>query len=207
MNNTNKFPKWAVVTLIIVLIVGIIAGFFISPYNKMITKEENVTTMQANIQTALQSRLDKINELMPSVQGVLDHESEVYKDIAALRGNIQGVQMDKDGNMTIQHDATTKDLEKADASSSQILRDINVAIEAYPELKSSTVMQDFMTSVEGIENRISIARDNYNKAIQDYNTYIRKFPTNIIANMFGFEKLDKYQASAEAQNAPTVNFD
>ena len=206
MNQTKSFPSWAKILIAIGVIVIAIGAIFISPYNTMIEKEENVTTMQANIQTALQSRLDKINELMPSVQGILDHESEVYKDIAALRSNMEGVAIDEDGNLTLDSDVSTTDLEQADAVSSQIIRDINVAIEAYPQLQAQTVMQDFMTSVEGIENRLSVARDKYNEAVQDYNTYVRKFPNNLISGIFGFTPKDKYQASNEAQNAPTVEF-
>lgn len=206
MNQTKKFPLWGKILIVVGVIVIALGAIFISPYNTMIEKEENVTTMQANIQTSLQSRLDKINELMPSVQAILDHESEVYKDIAALRSNMEGVAIDEDGNLTLDSNATTSDLEQADAASSQILRDINVAIEAYPQLQAQTVMQDFMTSVEGIENRLSVARDNYNQAVQDYNTYVRKFPNNIIAGIFGFSPKEKYHASDEAQDAPTVDF-
>ena len=206
MNQTKKFPLWGKILIVVGVIIIALGAIFISPYNTMIEKEENVTTMQANIQTSLQSRLDKINELMPSVQAILDHESEVYKDIAALRSNMEGVAIDEDGNLTLDSNATTSDLEQADAASSQILRDINVAIEAYPQLQAQTVMQDFMTSVEGIDNRLSVARDNYNQAVQDYNTYVRKFPNNIIAGIFGFSTKEKYQASDEAQDAPTVDF-
>ena len=115
--------------------------------------------------------------------------------------------MDADGNMTIENNASLSDLERADAASSQMLRDINVAVEAYPELKSSDLMKDFMTSVEGIENRISYAREQYNDDVQEYNVYIRSFPHNIAASLFGFSPKDKFEASSAAQNAPVVKFD
>lgn len=207
MNQTKKFPLWGKLLIVVGVIIIAVGAIFISPYNNMVTKDENVSTMQAKIQTALQSRLDKINELMPSVQAILDHESEVYRDITALRSNMEGVSIDEDGNLTIDSNASTSQLESADASSSQIVRDFNIAIEAYPELQAQVVMQDFMTSIEGIENRLSVARDNYNEAVQDYNTYIRKFPNNIISGILGFETKTKYEASQEAQDAPTVSFD
>lgn len=144
---------------------------------------------------------------MPSVQGAMDHESEVYQEITALRSKTEGISVDEDGNMTIDSSASTSQLESADAASSQIIRDINFAMEAYPELGSTQLMSDFMTSVEGIENRLSVAREEYNEAVQEYNTTIRKFPNNIISGMMGFDTLDKYQASQEAQSAPEVNFD
>lgn len=189
------------------MVVVLAGALLIGPYNNMVTLEENVTTRQANIQSSLQSRLDKINELMPSVQGAMDHESEVYQEIAALRSGTKGISVDEDGNMTIDSSASTSDLESADAASSQIIRDIHIAMEAYPELGSTQLMSDFMTSVEGIENRLSVAREEYNEAVQEYNTTIRKFPNNIISGMMGFNTMDKYQASQEAQSAPEVNFD
>ena len=137
----------------------------------------------------------------------MDHESEVYQEIAALRSGTKGISVDEDGNMTIDSSASTSDLESADAASSQIIRDIHIAMEAYPELGSTQLMSDFMTSVEGIENRLSVAREEYNEAVQEYNTTIRKFPNNIISGMMGFHTMDKYQASQEAQSAPEVNFD
>lgn len=205
--NKRKFPGWAIV-LIVILVIALIAGVsVIGPYNTMVGYDEQVTTAQSNIQTQLQSRLDKINELMPAVQGAMDQEDDVYKDIAALRSDTPGISMDADGNMTIDNNASLTDLERADAASSQMLRDINVAVEAYPELKSSDLMKDFMTSVEGIENRISYAREQYNDDVQEYNVYIRSFPHNIAASLFGFSPKDKFEASSAAQNAPVVKFD
>lgn len=203
----RKFPKWGIALVVIGVIVVLIGGLFIAPYNNMISLEENVTTKEANIQSSLQSRLDKINELMPSVQGSMDHESEVYQEITALRSGIQGVSIDEEGNMTIDSNASASELEQADQASSQLLDDIRIAIEAYPDLGSTQLMSDFMTSVEGIENRLSVAREEYNEAVQEYNTTIRKFPNNLIAGIMGFESIDPYEASDEAQEAPQVSFE
>lgn len=203
----RKFPKWGIALVVIGVIGVLIGGLFIAPYNNMISLEENVTTKEANIQSSLQSRLDKINELMPSVQGSMDHESEVYQEITALRSGIQGVSIDEEGNMTIDSNASASELEQADQASSQLLDDIRIAIEAYPDLGSTQLMSDFMTSVEGIENRLSVAREEYNEAVQEYNTTIRKFPNNLIAGMMGFESIDPYEASDEAQEAPQVSFE
>ncbi|WP_346670577.1 LemA family protein [Faecalicoccus acidiformans] len=203
----RKFPKWSIALVVIGVIVVLIGGLFIAPYNNMISLEENVSTKEANIQSSLQSRLDKINELMPSVQGSMDHESEVYQEITALRSGIQGVSIDEEGNMTIDSNASASELEQADQASSQLLDDIRIAIEAYPDLGSTQLMSDFMTSVEGIENRLSVAREEYNEAVQEYNTTIRKFPNNLIAGMMGFESIDPYEASDEAQEAPQVSFE
>ena len=195
----KKFPKWGIALIIVAVVAVLIGGLFVAPYNNMVSLEENVSTKEANIQSSLQSRLDKINELMPSVQGSMDHESEVYKEITALRSGMEGVSIDEDGNMS--------ELEQADQASSQLLDDIRIAIEAYPDLGSTQLMSDFMTSVEGIENRLSVAREEYNEAVQEYNTTIRKFPNNLIAGMMGFASIDPYEATEEAQDAPQVHFD
>lgn len=209
MENKNKMPLWMKICIpigIILLILAMLVGSCVGSYNNMIALQENCTTKQANIQTSLQSRLDKINELMPSVQGYMDHESQTFKDVTALRSNTSGVEMDSSGKMTIRSSASIQELQQVDSVTSSLVRDINVNHEAYPELQSSDLMSDFMVSVEGVENRLRVARDNYNEAVQEYNTTIRKFPNSIIASVGGFEKMDKYQASAEAQNAPKVEF-
>lgn len=209
MENKNKMPLWMKICIpigIILLILAMLVGSCVGSYNNMIALQENCTTKQANIQTSLQSRLDKINELMPSVQGYMDHESQTFKDVTALRSNTSGVEMDSSGKMTIRTSASIQELQEVDSVTSSLVRDINVNHEAYPELQSSDLMSDFMVSVEGVENRLRVARDNYNEAVQEYNTTIRKFPNSIIAGVGGFEKMDKYQASTEAQNAPKVEF-
>lgn len=209
MENKNKMPLWMKICIpigIILLILAMLVGSCVGSYNNMIALQENCTTKQANIQTSLQSRLDKINELMPSVQGYMDHESQTFKDVTALRSNTSGVEMDSSGKMTIRSSASIQELQQVDSVTSSLVRDINVNHEAYPELQSSDLMSDFMVSVEGVENRLRVARDNYNEAVQEYNTTIRKFPNSIIAGVGGFEKMDKYQASTEAQNAPKVEF-
>lgn len=209
MENKNKMPLWMKICIpigIVLLILAMFVGSCVGSYNNMIALQENCTTKQANIQTSLQSRLDKINELMPSVQGYMDHESQTFKDVTALRSNTSGVEMDSSGKMTIRPSASIQELQEVDSVTSSLVRDINVNHEAYPELQSSDLMSDFMVSVEGVENRLRVARDNYNEAVQEYNTTIRKFPNSIIAGIGGFEKMDKYQASTEAQNAPKVEF-
>lgn len=209
MGNKNKMPLWMKICIpigIVLLILAMFVGSCVGSYNNMIALQENCTTKQANIQTSLQSRLDKINELMPSVQGYMDHESQTFKDVTALRSNTSGVEMDSSGKMTIRSSASIQELQQVDSVTSSLVRDINVNHEAYPELQSSDLMSDFMVSVEGVENRLRVARDNYNEAVQEYNTTIRKFPNSIIAGIGGFEKMDKYQASTEAQNAPKVEF-
>ena len=209
MGNKNEMPLWMKICIpigIVLLILAMFVGSYVGSYNNMIALQENCTTKQANIQTSLQSRLDKINELMPSVQGYMDHESQTFKDVTALRSNTSGVEMDSSGKMSIRSSASIQELQQVDSVTSSLVRDINVNHEAYPELQSSDLMSDFMVSVEGVENRLRVARDNYNEAVQDYNTTIRKFPNSIIAGIGGFEKMDKYQASTEAQNAPKVEF-
>lgn len=202
MEFLKRVPKWAWIVLAVIVVVF---GMFVAPYNGLVSQEEEVANRQANIQSALQSRLDKINELMPSVQGIMDHESQLYRDIAALRSGMAGVKEDSQGQLSLKSN-DMKSLQAADQSSSALLSGIHVAVEAYPEMKSNQNMSDFMTSIEGIENRLNVARQEYNKAVKAYNVSVRRFPTSIIAGMFGFERKALFEASDQAQSAPKVTF-
>lgn len=207
MKNT-KLSTGKVVGIVLGVILAIvltIALMFSGKYNSLVTKDEQVTNAYANIQTNLQYRFDKINELMPSVQGFMDHESETYQKITALRSNIPGVNIDKEGNMTIKNDLSQHELEALDSATTSLVKELKIAVEAYPDLKSE-LMTTFMDEVAGAENRIVVSRRDYNEAVTSYNTYLRKFPTNLFAGIFGFETKEKYEADENAQNAPTIEF-
>lgn len=198
-----KVSKKGLIPLIICIVV--IAFYLISSYNSMVLYEENVSTKYADVQASLQARLDKINTLMPSVQGYMDHESDVFKTVTELRSN-RGIKTDSNGNLMVDSDSDVASLEEVDAATSALVSDIIVTIENYPELKSDTIMSDFMTAMEGVSNRIKIDREEYNESVQLYNSYIRSFPRSLVAGVFGFEKMDKFQASYEAQGTPEVKF-
>lgn len=150
-------------------------------------------TQRANIETQLQRRSDLIPNLVNTVQGYATQEKEIFTDIANARARLAGA-----NNLT--------DQAEADTALSSALSRLLLVVENYPELKSNQNFQDLSTQLEGTENRIAIARQDYNDAATRYNTKRRRFPTNIIANAFGFETADLFEASEAAEQVPVVDF-
>ena len=182
--------KWliGVIALILILIfVGI--GF----YNNLVTSEQQVDAAKANIDTQLQRRSDLIPNLVSTVQGYASQEKEIFSEIATARTQLAGAT-----NVTEQADANN-------ALSSALSR-LLLIVENYPDLKSNQNFRDLSVQLEGCENRIAIARQDYNTAVTKYNTTRRRFPNNIIAGLFGFEPKTLFEASSGAQEVPTVDF-
>ncbi len=200
MQKKKQLSIWTLAAGIIATVVIVLCLLFIPPYNRMISLQETIGTKQANIQTQLQARFDKINEMMPTVEAALNQNSDIAKEINRLSSNIPGTTVDAAGKVQIDPNASREDLEAADQAAGTMVRDLSQVIQNDPELRNDTSVEDFMVAVEGMENRIAVARKNYNEAVQEYNTYIRGFPHNIAAGMFGFEKAESFSASSQAQS-------
>lgn len=184
--------KWAIGVTIAVIV--ILAGSIFGSYNGLISLEESVNTKYSDVQTQLQRRSDLIPNLVSTVKGYATHEEEVYKSIADARAKIGSA-------------SNETELAEADKQLTSALSRLLVIAEAYPELKANENFLSLQDELAGTENRIGVARKDYNEAVQKYNTKIRKFPTAILANMFGFEKRELFEATEEAQNTPKVNFE
>ncbi len=177
-----------------VLIAVIIFGIVIGNYNGLVNKENDVFAAQANIQTLLQKRSDKIPNLVATVKGYADYESETYKAVTEARAAVS-----KAGTVT-ELDQAEQDLNKA------LTVWVNAVTEAYPDLKANQTFMALMDEISSIENEIQYGRKTYNEKAVDYNKAIRKIPGNIFALIFGFEKVDLFSASAGAENVPQVSF-
>ena len=175
----------------ILVVIIIIAIPVVSGYNNLVALEQKVDTAQSNIDT--QRRSDLIPNLVSTVKGYANLESEIYTNIADARSKLAGAS-------TIQEEAA------ADQELTSALSRLLVVVENYPDLKSSSNFQDLAIELEGTENRITIARQDYNDAVTEYNTKRRRFPSNIIASIFNFEQKPLYKASEGAQTAPSVDF-
>lgn len=175
------------------VVIGVIAIWVVGLYNSLVSNQQAVDTARANIETQLQRRSDLIPNLVNTVQGYATQEKDIFTDIANARAKLAGAT-----NLADQADA--------DTALSNALSRLLVVVENYPELKSNQNFQDLSTQLEGTENRIAIARQDYNAAVTSYNTKRRKFPTNIIANIFGFETEPLFEANAGAEQAPVVDF-
>lgn len=188
-----KKSVWITLAVVAVVIIALIAGF-VSSYNGLVDAEVTVEEKASTVDTMLTRRADLIPNLVSTVKGYAAHEEEVYTAIADARAKLSG------------STSTEDKLEANDELSSAISR-LLVVVEQYPELKASEQFIALQDQLEGAENRISTARVDYNEAVKKYNTRIRRFPSNLIAGMFGFEKYEMYVAPEDDQTAPSVNFD
>lgn len=204
MKNSSKI---LVCTITIILGITLITGiWFIGTRNSLIGARENIEEQLGNIDTELQSRLDKIPNLMNSVKGFMNHESETYKQIAALRSGIEPYVEEKNGTLVAKENLTEEQKFQLEESSSQLVKEFRVTVEKYPELKD-TLMVGFMDELSGTENRIKVARREYNELVRSYNSKVKLFPSSIVAEMSGFEEMEYYEADEEASKAPVVDFE
>ena len=188
-----KLNKTLKTILIIIAVLAVIILPIAGTYNSMISLEQQVNTSESNIDTQLQRRSDLIPNLVETVKGYAAQEKGIYTDIANARAKLAGAQ-------------TVTDKANADSQLSSALSRLLVVVENYPDLKSSQNFRDLSVALEGTENRISVARQQYNNAVNEYNTSIRKFPNSIIAGIFRFNEKPYYKASNGAKEVPKVNF-
>lgn len=188
---------------IVVLAVGIF-GYTISVNNKLIQKDEDVSTAWAEIQNQYQRRMDLIPNLVSTVKGYAAHESDVLSSVTEARSKVAG-QINVSDEVLNDPDAFAKYQQAQDQLGSALSRLLSVT-ESYPDLKANENFLSLQDELAGTENRIAVARKRYNEVVSDYNVSIRKFPASIIAKNKGYEIKQKFQASAEAQTAPVVSF-
>ncbi len=178
------------------IVIGVIALFVVymfTAYNGLVSKEAEVDSQWATVESKLQRRYDLIPNLVNSVQGSMEQEKEVFGNISDARSKMAGA-------------STVKETAAASTEMESALSRLLVVMENYPELKSNENVNTLMTQLEGTENRISVERDRYNKAVKKYNVSIKRFPTSLIANMTGFEQKEYFEAAEGAEQAPEVNF-
>ena len=187
----NKTVKFFGVIFVVIVLCGL---FFISIYNGLVSQKANVEQEEAKIEATLQRRYDLIPNVVNSVKGYMAHEDKIFTEIAEARAKIGS------------NSATSADKKKAEGELDSAISRLLVVKESYPELKSNEQIQTLITELEGTENRIYVARTDYNKVAAQYNAKIQKFPTNIVANMFGFEKAELVEATKVAkETVPSVN--
>lgn len=182
----------AVCAIAVVLVMLI--GSLVSTYNELVDKQAEVTNAESQIQVQLQRRADLIPNLVNTVKGYAAHETEVYTALADARAKL---------NSASNTEEYTEALESYDSAISRLL----VVVENYPELQANQNFIYLQDELSGTENRIGIARKDYNKVVTEYNKTIKKFPTVLFAGMLGFQEADLFEASAGAQDAPVVSFE
>ena len=175
--------SWIVIAVIVVVVLVLYSSFKGS-YNSMVTMEENVTASWAQVENVYQRRADLIPNLVATVKGYADFEKETLEGVIEARAKATSVTIDPT-NMDPQ---ALQQFQSAQDGLGSALSRLMVVVERYPELKANQNFMDLQTQLERTENRISVERRNFNTAAQGFNTFIRQFPKNILASIFGFEK-------------------
>ena len=192
----------AVVLIGIVVLILIFGAWAASAYNSMVGVQEEATTALANVQSTYQRRADLIPNLVETVKGYAAHEKETLEGVVAARSKATSITLDPE-NMTPEK---LKEFQQAQGELGSALGRLIAIQENYPDLKANENFRDLQVQLEGTENRINEARNNYNATVQKYNVVIRSFPKNIFAGLFGFSQMTKFEAEAGAEKAPQVKF-
>ena len=187
--------KGIIYVLSILLAIILLGGCsVVGTYNGLVSEQTKVEQAQADVATALQRRSDLIGNLVESVKGQMNHETEVFTKIAEARAKI--------GNGSV----TSKENQEAQGELSSAISRLISLTENYPELKSNQNVEQLMTELAGSENRIFVARKDYNKVATEYNQKLRSFPTVLFANMMNFKEVETFKETEEAKTVPKVDF-
>lgn len=189
-------------TIIVLVIIAVVAIWGITGYNGLVNAEETVSNAWSNVESQYQRRADLIPNLVNTVKGYAEHEAQTLQAVTDAR--VRATQMNVNAE-----DLTPEKLleyQKVQGELGAALGRLLAITEAYPDLKANENFLELQAQLEGTENRIAVARQNFNETVKEYNTSIRKFPRNLLAGMFGFEKRPYFEAQESAAVAPQVNF-
>lgn len=188
--------------IIIIAVVAILAILGISSYNGLVTMEEDVNGQWSNVETQYQRRADLIPNLVSTVKGYASHEKETLEGVIQARSAATQIKVDV-------NDLTEEKLaefQKAQGAVTSALGKLLAITENYPDLKANQNFLELQAQLEGTENRINVARTNFNNTAKEFNTAIRRFPKSILAGLFGFKKRAYFEAAEGAEQAPKVEF-
>ena len=194
--------KSFIVIAVIVVIVVALFGWVKGTYNGMVEQEENVSKAWSQVENVYQRRADLIPNLVNTVKGYAAHEKETLEGVLAARAKATQMTV----NLDDLSEENIKKYQAAQGDLQQAMGRLLMLTENYPDLKANENFRDLQAQLEGTENRITVERQKFNEAAKEYNTNIRKFPNNIFAGMFGFEKKGYFEAQEGAEQAPEVKF-
>lgn len=186
--------KGIVILLAVIAVIGIAVGMIAGSYNSLVQLEEEVESAGSAVSVYLQRRADLIPNFVSTVQGYSDYEKETYTAVTEARSAVSGAK------------TAGEQAEAAEQLDSAISVWVNAVTEAYPELKANENYIALQDELSGSESRIATARKDYNDAAKEYNSAVRRFPKNIIAGLFGFERVDYFEAQSGTESVPEVSF-
>ncbi|MBK8356028.1 MAG: LemA family protein [Saprospiraceae bacterium] len=195
--------KRSIIVIIVIAVIALIAYSSLKGgYNNMVSKDEAVKSQWSQVENVYQRRLDLIPNLVNTVKGAADFEKSTFTAVAEARSKVSQITVDPN-DLTPEK---IKEFQSAQGELSQALGRLMMVTENYPDLKANANFRDLQVQLEGTENRITQERRKFNEVTQDYNTYVRKFPNNLIGGMFGFGQKGYFAAEAGANKAPEVKF-
>ncbi len=193
--------SWIVIIVIVVVAIGLYS-MFKGTYNNMVTKGESVDAQWSQVENVYQRRADLIPNLVNTVKGYATHEKETLEGVVEARAKATSVNIDA-SNLNPQ---SMQAFQQAQDGLSGALSKLMVVVEKYPDLKANQNFLDLQAQLEGTENRIAVERKKFNETVREYNTYIKTFPNNMFAGMFGFAQKPYFKSAQGSDKAPEVKF-
>lgn len=201
----NKFAIGCGGVVVLLLVVALVAALWLKgTYNNLVTLDQEVNKKWGDVQTVYQRRTDLIPNLVSTVAGAANFEKSTLTEVTNARASVGRVQLDP--NKAPTDAAQLQQFQQAQGQLSNALSRLLVVSERYPELRATRNFQELQAQLEGTENRIAVERNNFNAAVQNYNTTLKRFPTNFVGGMFGFQVRPFFASQQGADKAPTVNF-
>ena len=196
MKGTRNIGLLAIVAIVLIFFVWGCSG-----YNRLVTADQNVKTVWSNVETNYQRRTDLYSSVVKTVEASANFEKSTLTAVVEARAKATQVKVD------INDPQTLKAYLDAQNNLQSSFGRLIATFEQYPDLKTTKAFQDFQTQIEGTENRINVARQDYNRAVQNYNLTVKRFPKNILASIFGFKEKNYYQADPGTEKNPDIKFD
>ncbi len=195
--------KGWIILIVVLVVLLMIFSFFKKTYNSLVTMEENVNQSWAQVSNQYQRRADLIPNLVQTVKGYAAHEKETFMAVTEARAKVGQMSVSPE---VLNNPAAFQQFQQAQGALSSALSRLMVVVEKYPDLKANQNFLALQSQLEGTENRIAVERKRFNQSVQLYNTTIRRFPTNMLAGMYGFEKKLYFEAQPGAETVPDVKF-
>lgn len=195
--------KWLIPLIVIAIVAFGIYKWAVGINNTSVELEANAKTAWSNVESTYQRRNDLYSTVIKTVQGSADFERKTLNEVIEARSKATSVNIDVNDLTPEKMAAFQEAQSKLSGSFSRLI----ASFERYPELKTTDQFREFIAQQEGTENRINIARDRYNEAVNNYDIYTTKFPNKILAGMFGFKEMVRYKADPGSENVPDVNFE